>query len=101
MRTLDDIYHLDGDHREILFEDGLWCLYRNNGNDRVPGREVFITHRCNRSKGAVATSLFLDGSYQTKPGGSITCGSGIVNSGCEVPVPDGLVALFILHKWER
>ncbi len=66
--------------REILFEDGLWCIYK-----RIPQGDVDdkynLIHRCTLGTKAV----FL------KPS-PITCG-------CGTEAPEGILGLLKLQQW--
>ncbi len=78
MRSLESIlslYH-ESTTRDILFEDGEWCLYRRI-NDRC-----YIIHRCGKVNKA-----------QTPRDNSCP--------GCGETTPVALKGLFALNAWER
>jgi len=85
MRTLEDIFGTRV-KRDILFEDGLWCIYRRDMTGaqrrrRVLDRGVFIAHRCSKSVGAPYP-------------GKYTCT-------CQTEAPDSIRTLYTLHQWDR
>jgi len=93
MRTIEDVFAaIDDQHgrvpkREILFEDGLWCIYRNPEERRLVVRRVadphvFIVHRCDKAKHAV-----LDDCWYCPH--------------CDDAVPNSIKALYTLHQWDR
>ena len=78
MRTLEDILsgHHDTAEREILFEDGEWCIYR-----RLKDR-CYIIHRCdkvNRAQNPHHNACH----------------------GCSAVMPEPLSGLFRLSEWKR
>ena len=74
MRRLDDIF--DEYKRIILFEDGMWCIYRKNGN------RCYIIHRCDKVNKAENPT-------------NTTCHA------CSEAMPEALRGLFILNEWKR
>ena len=78
MRNLEDILNVrhDVSNREVLFEDGEWCIYR-----RVHDR-CYIIHRCATAHKAMNPT-------------DNECHA------CSEVMPEALKGLFILHEWER
>ncbi len=78
MKSLHEIlskYH-DNKQRDILFEDGEWCIYRRL-NDRC-----YIIHRCgkvNKAQNPMANKCH----------------------GCGEVTPEALKGLFKLNEWRR
>lgn len=78
MRTLEEVlsrYH-DNKQRDILFEDGEWCIY-HRVNDRN-----YIIHRCGNVNKAQNPR-------------DTTC------HGCGAATPEALIGLFKLIEWKR
>lgn len=90
MRSLKDIFtNLKAD-REILFEKGLWCIYRRLDGPVTPFRPVngiYVIHRCVK----VERSLNH---------GEWRCGNGQWH-GCGKVAPEGIQALYILNGWDN
>ena len=84
MRTLNDIFEAFGYEREVLFEDGEWCIYRKLGG-RDKGEHV--VHRC----GDVSEACIA---------GQFVCGN-LRNGGCGEEAPDSIKTLAILQAWDR
>ena len=79
MRSLEEIFgSLDASTREVLFEDGMWCLYRRFS--RLSGI-YYIIHRCD--KVTMAHTIKKD---------FCVCGEAL---------PVALKGLFLLNAWER
>ena len=78
MIALNDILDVRHDPaiREILFEDGLWCIYR-----RVDNR-CYIIHRC-------------DVAHKAQNPTDTECHA------CRAVTPVELKGLFLLNEWER
>ena len=78
MRSLESILDINHDQvkREILFEDGKWCIYRR-ANDRC-----YIIHRCNHT--TRAHSSMADRCHE-----------------CNEVMPVALKGLFMLNEWKR
>ncbi len=98
MRALSDIFgtssrSMGAIYREILFEDGLWCMYRRPDYD--DGRALII-HRCAPSQCAVATDITKSDDIA-----KATCGNGGRDGGCGEHVPEKLQGLYMMYVWER
>ena len=90
MRTLDQIFDrqsLRDRIREILLEDGEWCLYRRL--DYMSAMPLII-HRCQSATCAIDTDY------------KYVCGSGKPeDGGCGAPVPERLKGFLSLCTCER
>lgn len=88
MKDLDDIFSSIA-KREILFEEGDWCIYRKD-SDTVTDR-LNVVHRCDQSAMSMNNST-----------AKWVCGNGSHNGGgCGEPAPEKLKGLFMLYTWER
>ena len=84
MRKLTDIFKSMGSKREILFEDGEWCIYRKLGG--LDDGE-HIVHRCDMVHEACKEETFVCGNRR--------------GAGCGEEAPDSIKTLYILHRWDR
>ena len=92
MRSLEDIFYINHTNtkREILFEKGLWCIYRRTYTPPArygrPCDGVYVIHRCVNVEKALN-------------GGVWVCGNGF-GHGCGKVAPAGIQALYILNRWD-
>ena len=87
MKDLDKIF-TNTVTREILFEEGDWCIYRKETSTRT---DVFnVIHRCDKTCMSMSRNTKL-----------WVCGTGAREGGCGEPVPEKLKGLFMLYTWER
>lgn len=86
MRTLNDIFWNHKTPREILFEDGLWCMYRRAPYKTVPGA-CYVIHRCSKVSRALNHDTWVCGNRQ--------------KYGCGETAPEGIQALYILNGWDE
>jgi hypothetical protein len=95
MRSLDNIFrHINiyGIEREILFEEGEWCMYRRtNIDDMAP----LILHRCSKAQFSLAP---VNGTCDLT---WICGGDQPKGSGCGETTPPALKGLWYLYTWER
>jgi hypothetical protein len=89
MRLLEDIFDSsEMTSREILFEEGLWCLYRKE-SDLDP---INVIHRCANVRWAIDMSRDTEWA----------CGNNETDgSGCGEIAPDKLKGLYMMYMWER
>ena len=92
MRSLKDIFYNVKAEREILFEDGEWCIYRRVDHSPVStSRPVangcYIIHRCEKVQKALNRDTWVCGNKR--------------EHGCGETAPEGLQGLYILHGWDR
>ncbi len=103
MRALKDIFkqgHGSNVNRDILCEDGKWCMY-----DRPPGvgtrnHRVFIIHRCAHSRYAVYMEDERLGVGHKTPW---VCGNGdaVGHGGCGEKTPEAMIGMWRLHMWNK
>jgi hypothetical protein len=89
MRKLNEIFVDNATTtREILFEEGLWCLYRKE-TDVDP---INVIHRC----GKVRWAIDMSKDTEWECGNNETDGSG-----CGEAAPDKLKGLYKLYMWDK
>ncbi len=93
MRALSDIFYHSTVKREVLFEDGDWCIYRRADlhNEQSQSNGIYVIHRCESSVGAVNHKTWLCG--------SVSKGSG-TGLKCTELAPEGIQGLYILVQWK-
>ena len=89
MLTLEQIFEHHNNtpaKREVIFEDGLWCIY-----ERIPAEmegRFHLIHRCDLGTYA----LYMRDHSEGPPSDMCCCK-------CKRVPPDGIQAVFKLHKW--
>ncbi len=99
MRELSDIFRAKQGQvkREILFEDGKWCMYKRSLEGCVrDARKTFIVHRCAKSRFAI----YVENGGDRKT--EWVCGSGDTGEGgCGAETPEAMKGMWCLYEWER
>lgn len=89
MITLEEIFTEIPAKRTILFEEGLWCIYKRQ--DRGLPDDSFAIHRCSSNVRALNHDWWICGNEDHRS----------YSVGCGEEAPDSIKTLLILYRWER